>query len=128
MAATTEETFPKVGQMGLPIFVGLRGMDIGSATHLWRYRRAWRDAGHAGHGRRLPAHSDLRRATEEAAREEPCESITFYFSRQADLQRRGVGRSGAAPAERLQARVDTLAGLSYEEILRSAWPSAPPPR
>jgi hypothetical protein len=29
-----------------------------------------------------------------------------------------VGRAGAAPAERLQARVDTLAGLSYEEILR----------
>ncbi len=28
MAATTEETFPRVGEMGLPIFVGLRGMDI----------------------------------------------------------------------------------------------------
>src|SRR5262249_35039513 len=28
MAATTAETFPRVGRMGLPIFVGLRGMDI----------------------------------------------------------------------------------------------------
>ena len=28
MAATTAETFPQVGRMGLPIFVGLRGMSI----------------------------------------------------------------------------------------------------
>src|SRR5499433_4034855 len=28
MAATTAESFPRVGRMGLPIFVGLRGMDI----------------------------------------------------------------------------------------------------
>ncbi len=28
MAAATEETFARVGQMGLPLFVGLRGMDI----------------------------------------------------------------------------------------------------
>src|SRR5437773_6263847 len=28
MAATTPETFPHVGRMGLPIFVGLRGMNI----------------------------------------------------------------------------------------------------
>src|SRR5206468_6992030 len=51
MAATTEETFPRVGHMGLPIFVGLRGMDIpilGKCVE--EYRAAWRDAGHAGDG------------------------------------------------------------------------------
>src|SRR5499427_10191765 len=51
MAATTEETFPKVGEMGLPIFVGLRGMDVSTLRHhVLAYRRAWRDAGHPGHG------------------------------------------------------------------------------
>ena len=51
MAATTEETFPRVGEMGLPIFVGLRGMDITTLRrHVEAYRKAWRDAGHAGTG------------------------------------------------------------------------------
>jgi len=90
MAATTEETFPRVGQMGLPIFVGLRGMDVPVLQQCLReYREAWHEAGHPGDG---------------------------YFSRQAELTKGAVGRDGAA--ERQQARVDRLAGLSYEEILR----------
>jgi alkanesulfonate monooxygenase SsuD/methylene tetrahydromethanopterin reductase-like flavin-dependent oxidoreductase (luciferase family) len=118
MAATTEETFPRVGQMGLPIFVGLRGMDIRDLrTHLLAYRRAWREAGHPGDGNvylRIPVYAA---ATEKDAREEPYESYTFYFSRQAGLQQAAVGRTGAGPAERLQARVERLATLSYEQIL-----------
>ena len=47
MAATTPETFPRVARMGLPIFVGLRGMSIPElAEHLRVYREAWREAGH----------------------------------------------------------------------------------
>jgi len=118
MAATTEETFPRVGEMGLPIFVGLRGMDISALKHhVKAYRKAWRDAGHAGTGNvylRIPVYAA---ATESAALEEPFESATFYFSRQAGLQQGAVGRDGAGPAERLQARVEQLAGLSYEQIL-----------
>src|SRR5438552_16211490 len=49
IAATTAETFPRVAGMGLPIFVGLRGMSIPELTeHLRIYREAWRDAGHPG--------------------------------------------------------------------------------
>jgi alkanesulfonate monooxygenase SsuD/methylene tetrahydromethanopterin reductase-like flavin-dependent oxidoreductase (luciferase family) len=118
MAATTEETFPRVGQMGLPIFAGLRGMDISALRHhILAYRKAWRDAGHAGAGNvylRIPVYAA---DTEKAALEEPFESATFYFSRQADLQQAAVGRTGAGPAERLQARVERLAALSYEQIL-----------
>ena len=41
MAATTEETFPRVGEKGLPIFVGLRGMDIPELrVNLQAYRKA----------------------------------------------------------------------------------------
>jgi alkanesulfonate monooxygenase SsuD/methylene tetrahydromethanopterin reductase-like flavin-dependent oxidoreductase (luciferase family) len=119
MAATTEETFLKVRSLGLPIFVGLRGLDIDDLRiHLGAYRQAWRQAGHPGEGDvclRIPIYAGT---TAVAALEEPRESISFYFNRQADLERGGVGRAGAAPAERLQARVDTLAGLSYEETLR----------
>src|SRR5882672_690376 len=118
MAATTEETFPRVGQMGLPIFVGLRGMDISTLrVHVQAYRRAWREAGHPGTGNvylRIPVYAG---ATEQGALDKPRDSITFYFSRQADLQQAAVGRTGAGPTERLQARVDRLATLSYDQIL-----------
>src|SRR5437867_3316449 len=58
MAATTADTFPRVGRMGLPIFVGLRGMNIPElAAHVRRYRQARRGAG-AGR----PFHAAPRRA------------------------------------------------------------------
>jgi len=51
MAATTKETFPQVGKLGYPIFVGLRGLDRPDLVALLEtYREAWREAGHAGNG------------------------------------------------------------------------------
>ncbi len=120
MAATTEETFPRVGEMGLPIFVGLRGMDTADLrVHLQAYRKAWREAGHDGTGNvylRIPVYAG---ETEQGAVEEPEESIRYYFERQAGIQRAGVGRAGAGPADRRQARADRLANLDYEEILHT---------
>src|SRR6266571_5038715 len=49
MAANSAETFVQVGQLGLPIFVGLRDLDIPTLKlSLEAYRKAWRDAGHVG--------------------------------------------------------------------------------
>ena len=128
MAATTEETFPRVGQMGLPIFVGLRGMDISVLSgHLKAYREAWRAAGHPGEGDvclRIPVYAA---PTEKAAREEAHESITYYFARQAELTKGAVGREGAGPADRQQARVDRLATLSYDQILNERVAFGSPP-
>lgn len=118
MAATTPETFPRVGRMGLPIFVGLRGMDIPElAEHLRAYRAAWREAGHAGDGDvclRIPVYAG---PTETAATEEPYETITYYFRRQAELTRAPIGRAGTGPAERREAQAQRLTSLSYEQIL-----------
>ncbi len=120
MAATTEETFPRVGNMGLPIFVGLRGMDTADLrVHLQAYRKAWQEAGHQGAGNvylRIPVYAG---ETEQGAIEEPHDSIQYYFRRQADIQRAGVGRAGAGPADRRQARADRLANLTYDEILHT---------
>lgn len=118
MAATTPETFPRVARMGLPIFVGLRGMSIPElAGHLRVYREAWRDAGHPGDGDaclRIPVYAA---PTEKAAVEEPQETITYYFRRQADLTRAPMGRAGTGPVERRQAQAQRLSSLSYDEIL-----------
>lgn len=118
MAATTPETFPRVARMGLPIFVGLRGMSIPElAGHLRVYREAWRDAGHPGDGDaclRIPVYAA---PTEKAAVEEPHDTITYYFRRQADLTRAPMGRAGTGPVERRQAQAQRLSSLSYDEIL-----------
>ena len=118
MAATTPETFPRVGRMGLPIFVGLRGMDIPELTgHLRSYRHSWREAGHAGDGDvclRIPVYAGL---TERAATEEPHDTIMHYFRRQADLTRAPIGRAGTGPVERRAAQAQRLSDLSYEQIL-----------
>jgi alkanesulfonate monooxygenase SsuD/methylene tetrahydromethanopterin reductase-like flavin-dependent oxidoreductase (luciferase family) len=118
MAATTPETFPRVARMGLPIFVGLRGMSIPELTeHLGVYRAAWREAGHPGDGDvclRIPIYAA---PTEDAAVEEPRETITYYFQRQADLTRAPLGRAGTGPVERRVAQAERLASLSYDEIL-----------
>lgn len=119
MAATTPATFPRVGQLGYPIFVGLRGMDIPELrSHLQEYRKAWREAGHPGDGHvylRIPVYAG---ATQRAAVDEPCASITYYFARQSELvaqdaiHRRAPGEtSGQSDTAR------RLASLTYEEIL-----------
>ncbi len=128
MAATTEETFPRVGRMGLPIFVGLRGMDIPElAGCLEAYRQAWRDAGHPGNGDaclRIPMYAA---PTEDAARDEPRETITFYFQRQAELTLSPLGLVGTGSNEVRQHQAERLSSLSYDEILtrKVAFGSAP---
>ena len=120
MAATTEETFPKVGEMGLPIFVGLRGMDIPELRgNLEAYRKAWQESGHAGSGNvflRIPVYVG---ETTQGALEEPHDSIMYYFSRQADLTSSAVGRAGTGPAERRQSRAERMRSLTYDEILHT---------
>jgi alkanesulfonate monooxygenase SsuD/methylene tetrahydromethanopterin reductase-like flavin-dependent oxidoreductase (luciferase family) len=118
MAATTADTFPRVGRMGLPIFVGLRGMDIPElAACLSTYREAWQAAGHPGQGDaclRIPLYAA---PTEKAAREEPRETITYYIDRQADITMAPAGRAGTGPLSLRENQASRLASLSYDEIL-----------
>jgi alkanesulfonate monooxygenase SsuD/methylene tetrahydromethanopterin reductase-like flavin-dependent oxidoreductase (luciferase family) len=118
MAATTAETFPRVGRMGLPIFVGLRGMDIPElAGCLKTYRQAWREAGHPGDGDaclRIPIYAA---PTEDAAREEPRETITYYMERQANLTLEPLGRAGIGSVAVRKNQAGRLSTLSYDEIL-----------
>jgi alkanesulfonate monooxygenase SsuD/methylene tetrahydromethanopterin reductase-like flavin-dependent oxidoreductase (luciferase family) len=118
MAANSHETFPIVGKMGLPIFIGLRAAEIPDLQeHLSAYRGAWREAGHPGDPSvylRIPVYVST---TEEGAREEPRASLTYFFERQSRLARSSVGRAGTGPADRRQAQADRMANLTYDDIL-----------
>jgi alkanesulfonate monooxygenase SsuD/methylene tetrahydromethanopterin reductase-like flavin-dependent oxidoreductase (luciferase family) len=120
MAANTPDTFSLVGELGLALFAGLRDLDIPELTECLKlYRGAWREAGHPGQPSvylRIPVYAGL---TEAGALEEPRESITAFFRRQADLMKTSVGRAGAGPADRRAAKAERLGNLPYEEVLRT---------
>ena len=118
MAVTSEETFPAAGRMGLAVFIGLRVAEIPElAAQLALYRTAWREAGHAGAPSaylRIPVYVS---ATERGAAEEPRESLTAFFGRQAELARAGAGRVGTNEPERRRAQAERMANLTYDDIL-----------
>jgi len=118
MAATSEETFPQAGRLGLPIFVGLRTTEIPDLqAQLAPYRSAWREAGHPGEPSvylRIPVYAS---PTAEGAREEPRESMAAFFARQTALAQSAVGRAGAGPADRRQFQAARMASLSYDDML-----------
>jgi alkanesulfonate monooxygenase SsuD/methylene tetrahydromethanopterin reductase-like flavin-dependent oxidoreductase (luciferase family) len=118
MAANSPETFPVVGRLGLPLFVGLRDLDVPELrTHLGSYRAAWKNAGHAGVGDvciRIPVYAA---PTHEEALEEPRENIMGFFRRHAELTRSGLGRADTGPAERRLRRLEQLGDMSYEDVL-----------
>ena len=120
VAATTEETFPRMGQRGMPIFVGLRGMDVPDLrVNLKEYRKAWRAAGHPGDGDvslRIPVYAG---DTETAALEEPNESIRAYFNRMSSMYRESAGSAGTEATELRRGRGDRLADLSFEKMLET---------
>jgi alkanesulfonate monooxygenase SsuD/methylene tetrahydromethanopterin reductase-like flavin-dependent oxidoreductase (luciferase family) len=118
MAATSEETFPAAGRMGLPIFIGLRATEISDLqAQLGPYRAAWREAGHPGEPSvylRIPVYAS---PTAAGAAEEPRESVAAFFARQTELARAAVGRAGAGPADRRRFQAERMASLTYEDIL-----------
>lgn len=120
MAASSDDTFPRCGREGLPIFVGLRATEVSELrAQLKTYRQAWQDAGHPGAGDvylRIPAYAGT---TARGALEEPAESAIHYFRRQAEITRSGLGRAGTGMAAVRQVQAERLARLSYEEIVRT---------
>jgi len=118
IAALNPNSFLRAAELGLHIFVGLRGTDISVLRgHIERYQDTWRAAGHPGQGSvylRIPLYAGT---SDAGAIEESRESIEFYFRRQSDMARAGTGSGTRTTGERL-AQADELAGLSYDHILR----------
>src|SRR5919109_63147 len=51
IAASSEDSFSRVGRLGFPIFLSMRGMDVDDLkTNLRDYHKAWREAGYPGQG------------------------------------------------------------------------------
>lgn len=118
IAALNPASFARAAELGLHIFVGLRGTDLSVLRgYIESYQAAWRAAGHPGEGSvylRIPLYAA---PTDAVAVEESRESIVYYFRRQSEMARTGTGSGTRTTGERL-AQADELAVLSHEHILR----------
>ena len=110
MAATTEETYPLVGRMGLPIFVAPRTISISELKgFIGGYDRGWAAAGHAGRGDIALSMPVYVAATERQAREE-AEASTMHFFRTIS--------EALKKLETRRATAERLGEISYEDVLR----------
>ena len=111
VAATTEETYPMVGRMGLPIFLAVRTTPV---AHLERcigsYHEAWRAAGHPGRGEVALIVPVYVAETAQAAREEPEASMMYFLRSIGEMLATGVTRR-AEDGER-------LLRMPYDEVLK----------
>jgi alkanesulfonate monooxygenase SsuD/methylene tetrahydromethanopterin reductase-like flavin-dependent oxidoreductase (luciferase family) len=119
IASTTEDSFRRVGRLGFPIFLSMRGMDVEDLeTNLKDYHQAWQQAGHPGESGDISVRFPMYIApTDDEAVEEPKESIEAYFMRMRRIFEEGRGRAGTEYWERRQRRIEQLEKLTYEEIL-----------
>ena len=115
MAATTKETFPQVGKLGYPVFVGLRGLDRPDlALLLDDYRKAWKDAGHAGEPTTVVRIPTLLADTSEEAERLSDELLVLarrYFS-----GRQGIGSTDAGSASPETTAEVNLFGTAEEVV------------
>ncbi len=119
IAATTRETFPQVGRAGIPVFVGLRGMDRPAlALSLEEYRAAWKDAGHKGDASvflRIPVYVG---ETDRQAHVDAEESTMRSYRRLAQSFLNSATTAGATPDEERSERGKRLSEVTYEDLLR----------
>jgi len=82
------------------------------------YRKAWKEAGHPGNGQvflRAPVYvAD----TDQAAREEPEESIMYFYRYLGERLEDSATRAGVQQGELRAARGRRLQTITYEEALR----------
>jgi alkanesulfonate monooxygenase SsuD/methylene tetrahydromethanopterin reductase-like flavin-dependent oxidoreductase (luciferase family) len=119
VAATTQDTFPLVGHMGLSLVTGLRGFDVPQvAQHLTSYRQALQEAGHTGNGNvylRIPVYVA---ETAAQAHTEPEASTTRAYRRLGTSFAGSARESGTTASEERIERAERLSQVTYDALLR----------
>ena len=117
MAATTTDTFSVLGELGYPIFIGVRGLGVSQvAEQVAQYRQAWDDAGHEGEidvSLRVPVYVG---ETVEEAITLPEDSFMKQFRRLGAQLAASVSRAGTDPREERAERSSQLAEITWDEV------------
>jgi alkanesulfonate monooxygenase SsuD/methylene tetrahydromethanopterin reductase-like flavin-dependent oxidoreductase (luciferase family) len=119
IAAASPDTYEEAATMGHPIFVAARTGNLSELGPLVKiYRAAWKAAGHAGAGAvylRVPVYvAD----TEEAAREEPRESILHLLRTIGGRLAESARLDSARAIEKRGERGARMVSIEYDEVLK----------
>ena len=119
IAANSADTFPRIAQLGHGILVAVRQGTLEELQpNIAAYRKAWKEVGHPGDGKvflRAPVYvAD----TDQAAREEPEESIMYFYRYLGERLEDSATRAGVQQVELRAARGRRLQTITYEEALR----------
>jgi alkanesulfonate monooxygenase SsuD/methylene tetrahydromethanopterin reductase-like flavin-dependent oxidoreductase (luciferase family) len=120
VAVNSPDTFQEQGERGNPIFVATRLGNLDELIpNLRVYRAAWQAAGHPGNGKvylRVPVYiAD----TEKQAREEPMESVMFFYRYLGERIEASAVMEGARAIENRAERGARLQHIDYDEVMRS---------
>ena len=117
IAATTTGTFTVLGDLGYPVFVGVRGLGASQvAEQVAQYKQAWDDAGHDGAidvSLRIPVYVG---ATESDGLNVPEHSFMKQFRRLGSQLAASVSRAGTDPREERAERSSQLAEINWDEV------------
>ena len=115
-AASTRDSFPAMGELGLPIFAGVGGAAVPEvARAIAAYRTAWREAGHPGNGDVMLRIGIYVAEDKERAFSEPRESTMSFYNR---IRQGLLQTAGAFGGELRAQRAQSLASLTYESALQ----------
>ena len=120
IAANSSETFPRMGALGYPIFIGLRRATMTEVAEQVRsYQQSWNDAGHTERpsvNLRVPVYvAD----TEEQAFSEPQESFMTQFHKLGRAVASSVTTPGADPHGDRAETGQQLASVTWEQVLEN---------
>jgi alkanesulfonate monooxygenase SsuD/methylene tetrahydromethanopterin reductase-like flavin-dependent oxidoreductase (luciferase family) len=120
VAVNSPDTYQQTGEQGVPIFVATRLGDLNELVpNLRVYREAWAAAGHPGDGKvylRVPVYIA---ATEQQAREEPHESVMFFYRYLGQRIEESATQEGARSLEQRAERGQRLMTIDYDEALKT---------
>jgi alkanesulfonate monooxygenase SsuD/methylene tetrahydromethanopterin reductase-like flavin-dependent oxidoreductase (luciferase family) len=118
VAATSPDSYARIGTLGFPIFVAVRlGVLSELAPLIAQYHEAWRRAGHSGKGEiylRVPVYVA---ETEQRAYEEPRASIMQFYQEMAAILAASANAEGTRALEDRAGRAAQLGSVSYDEAL-----------
>jgi alkanesulfonate monooxygenase SsuD/methylene tetrahydromethanopterin reductase-like flavin-dependent oxidoreductase (luciferase family) len=118
VAANSADTFPQIAKLGHAVLVAVRQGSLEELQpNIRAYREAWKAAGHPGAGKVFLRAPVYLADTDQAARDEPEESIMYFYRYLGERLEDSATRAGVQQSELRAARGQRLQTISYDEAL-----------
>ncbi|HEV2334915.1 MAG TPA: LLM class flavin-dependent oxidoreductase, partial [Stellaceae bacterium] len=119
VAANSADTFPQIARLGHAVLVAVRQGTLEELEpNITAYREAWKAAGHPGRGKVFLRAPVYLADTDQAARDEPEESIMYFYRYLGERLEDSATRAGVQQSELRAARGRRLQTITYEDALR----------